>query len=72
MKIDQLEPDAKEGLSRAFRSTHGLAPDEVVANYLALSQAISLKRIADQLDGTAKGTNLWDMALGAYGKVMDR
>lgn len=54
------------------RAQGRLIEDAIEDSACMWSIAISLKRIADQLDGSAKGLNLWDMANGVYGKVMDR
>lgn len=60
MKIDQLEPVAAEAITSAFMEYKGEVPDMIMSVYLSASIAISLKRIADQLDGSAPGLNILD------------
>jgi hypothetical protein len=61
-----IEPTARRD-PVFYTEDMGPQQDEVMT-----SIAISLKRIADQLDGTASGMNLWDFANGTYALLNDR
>jgi len=49
MDVWQLEPIVAQALNNAICREAGEVPDAVMLNYINLSQAVSLRRIADTL-----------------------